>query len=94
MNRRDTLKALLVAATSGGFASNLRGMDAAARDKFGGWTGKKFKATGFFRLEKDERWWLVTPEGNAFPHGMAWSIGRRGKSTYFSSRWWDEEVLC
>ena len=66
MNRRDTLKALLVAATSGGFASNSRAMDAAARDKFGGWTGKNFKATGFFRLEKDERWWLVTPEGNAF----------------------------
>jgi hypothetical protein len=35
-------------------------------DRFGGWTAKKFKATGFFRLEKDERWWLVTPEGNAF----------------------------
>ena len=39
---------------------------ASARDRFGGWTGKKFKATGFFRVEKDERWWLVTPEGNAF----------------------------
>ena len=36
------------------------------RDCFGGWTGKKFKATGFFRVEKDKRWWLVTPEGNAF----------------------------
>jgi hypothetical protein len=35
-------------------------------DKYGGWTGKKFKATGFFRVEKDNRWWLVTPEGNAF----------------------------
>ena len=35
-------------------------------DRFGGWTGKRFEATGFFRLEKDERWWLVTPAGNAF----------------------------
>ncbi len=35
-------------------------------DRFGGWVGKKFEATGFFRVEKDERWWLVTPEGNAF----------------------------
>ncbi len=35
-------------------------------DRFGGWTGKKFEATGFFRVEKEERWWLVTPEGNAF----------------------------
>lgn len=35
-------------------------------DRFGGWTGRRFRATGFFRVAKDERWWLVTPEGNAF----------------------------
>ena len=35
-------------------------------DRFGGWKGKHFKATGFFRTEQDKRWWLVTPEGNAF----------------------------
>ncbi len=35
-------------------------------DRFGGWTGKHYDATGFFRLEMDERWWLVTPDGNAF----------------------------
>ncbi|MEM7602248.1 MAG: hypothetical protein AAF357_12635, partial [Verrucomicrobiota bacterium] len=35
-------------------------------DRYGGWTGKTFEATGFFRAEKDGRWWLVTPEGNAF----------------------------
>ena len=35
-------------------------------DRFGGWMGKKFEATGFFRVEKDDRWWLVSPEGNAF----------------------------
>ena len=40
--------------------------DTAERDQYGGWAGKKFEATGFFRVEKDERWWLVTPEGNAF----------------------------
>lgn len=37
------------------------------RDRFDGWTGLKFDATGYFRLEKtDDRWWFVTPEGNAF----------------------------
>jgi len=41
-------------------------MHRAELDRFGGWTGRKFQATGFFRVEKDERWWLVTPEGNAF----------------------------
>ncbi len=35
-------------------------------DSYGGWKGKTFPATGFFRTEKDDRWWLVTPEGNAF----------------------------
>ena len=36
-------------------------------DRFGGWKGKKFESTGFFRVEKDDkRWWLVTPEGNGF----------------------------
>ena len=66
MNRRDTLKTLLVAAAGGGIVSKLNAMDATTLDRFGGWSGKKFKATGFFRIEKDERWWLVTPEGNAF----------------------------
>jgi hypothetical protein len=28
--------------------------------------GQKFKATGFFRLEKTERCWLVTPDGTPF----------------------------
>jgi hypothetical protein len=32
----------------------------------GGWKAKRFNATGFFRVEKEDRWWLVTPEGNAF----------------------------
>jgi hypothetical protein len=35
-------------------------------DRFGGWVGKQFESTGFFRVEKDERWWIVTPDGNAF----------------------------
>lgn len=36
------------------------------RDQYGGCTDVRFEATGFFRLEKADRWWLVTPEGNAF----------------------------
>ena len=35
--------------------------------EWGGFTGKKFAASGFFRLEKENgRWWLVDPDGNAF----------------------------
>ncbi|MCL6457874.1 MAG: beta-galactosidase, partial [Gorillibacterium sp.] len=34
---------------------------------YGGWTGRKFEATGYFRTQKDgEQWWLVDPEGNVF----------------------------
>ncbi|QHW33563.1 hypothetical protein GZH47_24045 [Paenibacillus rhizovicinus] len=34
---------------------------------YGGWTGKRFDATGFFRTEHDgKRWWLVDPDGCVF----------------------------
>ncbi len=42
--------------------------------RFGGWKGRRFAASGFFRTEYDgRRWWLVDPEGHAF-----WSIGCDG----------------
>ncbi|GAB4254965.1 MAG: hypothetical protein Kow00109_30160 [Acidobacteriota bacterium] len=35
--------------------------------RYGGWKGKRFQATGYFRTEYDgRRWWLVDPEGYAF----------------------------
>ena len=43
----------------------------ADRSAFGGWTGLRFDATGWFRRQHDgRRWWLVDPEGCAF-----WSVG-------------------
>ncbi|MYB16808.1 MAG: hypothetical protein F4X41_07235 [Chloroflexi bacterium] len=41
-------------------------MNNARLDRYGGWTGKKFSPSGYFRTEKDGRWWLVSPEGNGF----------------------------
>jgi len=36
-------------------------------DQYGGWKNIKGKATGFFHTEKiDNRWWVITPEGNGF----------------------------
>ena len=65
MNRRTSLKA--IAAVIGSSATSLsHAQKATALDKYGGFPGHKFKATGFFRVEKRKRWWLVTPEGNAF----------------------------
>lgn len=59
MNRRSFIGCAAAVALS----DTLR---AAERDAYGGWMGKRFKATGYFRAEKADRWWLVTPDGNAF----------------------------
>ena len=68
MRRRDFLTGISAVALGGAaFNQQSRGQPAAIElDRYGGWKGKKFRATGFFRTEKDNRWWLVTPEGNAF----------------------------
>lgn len=40
---------------------------AANYDSYGGWLELKGKKTGFFHVEQVQgRWWLVSPEGNAF----------------------------
>ena len=37
------------------------------RDKYGGFTRIRARATGFFRVEQlNGRWWLITPEGHGF----------------------------
>jgi len=39
--------------------------------KWGGWEGRTWRATGFFRTAFEEgRWWLVDPDGHPF-----WSVG-------------------
>ena len=68
MRRREFIRGA-AAAAAGGLAR--RGApqgpdDRGDLDRFGGWTGRRFEATGFFRLERDDRWWLVSPDGNAF----------------------------
>ena len=64
MNRRELIRGTLMAAACQPFGRHISG--SGELDGFGGWTGKTFAATGFFRVEKDDRWWLVSPEGNAF----------------------------
>ena len=58
MNRRDFLQLTVAAGFSHGIlgANPVYGANSVRKlDRFGGWTGRKFKATGFFRVEKDER---------------------------------------
>ncbi len=82
-SRRDVLKSALV-----GFGACLGLPSWAAqptgdRDRFGGWTGLKFGATGFFRTEHDgRRWWLVTPEGHAF---ISWGVN------HYHANWWAQD---
>ena len=72
LGRRDFLRLAGTGAALGvtkGLAKPVRAADIAAikgRDRYGGYTGIHFRPTGFFRLEKADRWWLVTPRGNAF----------------------------
>ncbi len=61
----------LVCVTVGGLTASVSRAQAPApaadRDPYGGWTGLRFEATGFFQVaERDGIWWLVTPQGNAF----------------------------
>ena len=39
------------------------GMAAEGLDRYGGLKSVCFEATGFFRVERADRWWFVTPEG-------------------------------
>lgn len=59
---------------------------AAQLDQYGGWTGKAFETTGFFRVQKDGdagRWWLATPEGNAF---LSFGIN------HYHAGWWAQDT--
>jgi hypothetical protein len=48
--------------------------------KYGGFTDRKVKATGFFRVEKIEgRWWFVDPEGCLFYSTGSTGIGPRSE---------------
>ncbi len=50
------------------------------RDEYGGWKGKKFDATGYFRTQHDgRRWWLVDPDGYAF-YSMGMDVTSPGES--------------
>ena len=82
MNRRDHLQLLAALGIGHGLLVPAFGLGLPKYDRFGGWTGKKFKATGFFRVEKDQRWWLVTPDGNAF---LSFGIN------HMHANWWRQD---
>ncbi len=51
------------------------------RDSFGGWTEVKGKQTEYFHTEQiNERWWLISPAGNAFFSKGVNSINQEGNA--------------
>lgn len=85
LNRRHIIRNALAALALDSFGEQMGAQGTATgdgRDRFGGWTGKRFQATGFFRVEKEDRWWLVTPEGNAF---LSFGIN------HLHPNWWNQE---
>ena len=88
MTRREYLKTMAtagagLACASVGYTSTNGSRAMTDRDRFGGWKGKTFEATGFFCTEHDgERWWLVTPEGNAF---ISFGVN------HYHAGWWAQD---
>lgn len=83
MTRRSFVKTTALAGmTFGSMGAFAMGRSAEDYDMYGGWKGRKFKATGFFRVEKDDRWWLVTPAGHAFI-----SLG----INHYHQGWWEQD---
>ncbi len=65
-NRRAFLRTGALAASSF-LLPTARAQEPPGRfDRYGGLRSVKFEATGYFRIEKRERWWFVTPEGHGW----------------------------
>ena len=59
----QNLRALGIAATAILPAQSIAADDL---DRFRGLESVQFKPSGYFRVEKADRWWFVTPDGSAF----------------------------
>ncbi len=70
LNRRDYLRTTAVLGSGiVALGAQGRGFDQDSREEFDRYRGLKslrFEATGYFRIEKRERWWFVTPEGHGW----------------------------
>ncbi len=96
MKRRSFNKTLIASLLAQGLLGSKVGLSDEASielDRFGGWKGKTFAASGAFRTEHDgERWWMVTPEGNAF---LSFGINHLHSDLWrqeFSREAWSEKL--
>jgi len=66
LTRRTVLKQLGALGAAALVTRGARGVEPTALDRFGGLKSVRFDASDYFRIEKLDRWWFVTPDGNAF----------------------------
>lgn len=66
LTRRTVLKQLGALGAATLVPRGAQGLESTALDRFGGLKSVRFDASGYFRIEKTDRWWFVTPDGNAF----------------------------
>lgn len=61
-------------------------------DQYGGSKEINFPSTSFFRINRDDRrWWLVTPEGNAFlSHGVN-HVERKWMERFYNIDFWKKK---
>ena len=64
LTRRTFIQDLATAGVAS--VATARGLAADRLDHYGGLKAVRFEPSGFFRVEKGDRWWFVTPEGSGF----------------------------
>ena len=81
---------------------DLKPVDEESLTRFGGWTNRKRKATGFFRVDKiGRRWWMIDPDGGRFIFNGIGGVRPNNKYTskepfeskFGSSAAWAEKTL-
>jgi hypothetical protein len=76
------------------FIPALSGSRTPGLDRFGGWTSIRFEPSGFFRVDKADRWWFVTPEGAAFLSFGFNHVGREYLTQSYNFDFWRARFGC
>lgn len=63
-------------------------------DRFGGLKAIRFEPSGFFRVEKTDRWWFVTPDGAAFLSFGLNHVGPEFLTQNYNIDFWRAKFRC
>ena len=77
------IKMMILALLISGLATTVQAELETEYDMYGGWKKLQGKKTGFFHTEKiSGKWWIVSPEGNAFFSKGVNSVHPPGKESF------------